>query len=89
MESVIRVFPRDDFTLELWFSTGDYRLFDMKPYLNRGVFTKLKDLTQFKRAYVCFDTVCWPDNLDIAPETLFDRSVPLTKLEKGSTPLKN
>lgn len=25
METVVRVVPRDDFTLELWFSTGDHR----------------------------------------------------------------
>ncbi|WP_414040088.1 DUF2442 domain-containing protein [Acidithiobacillus sp. M4-SHS-6] len=77
MESVVRVLPRDNFTLELWFDTGDHRLFDMTPYLDKGVFTRLKNLAEFKRAYVGFDTVCWPDNLDLAPETLFDRSVPL------------
>ncbi|MBF0255470.1 MAG: DUF2442 domain-containing protein [Gammaproteobacteria bacterium] len=77
MEAVIRVTPRDDFTLELWFDTGDHRLFNMKPYLDRGVFTRLKDLNAFKRAYVAFDTVCWPDNLDIAPETLYDCSIPV------------
>lgn len=31
MERVIRVSPRDDYTLELWFSTGDHRLSDMTP----------------------------------------------------------
>ena len=56
---------------------GDHRLFDVTPYMDRGVFTKLKDLAHFKQAYVAFNTVCWPDNLDIAPETLFDRSVSL------------
>jgi hypothetical protein len=30
----------------------------------------------FKQAYVAYDTVCWPGNLDIAPETLYDRSRP-------------
>lgn len=77
MESVIRVLPREDYSLELWFDTGDHRLFDMKPYLERGVFTQLKDIEHFKQAHVAFDTVCWPDNLDIAPETLYDRSTPL------------
>lgn len=77
MESVVRVLPRDDFTLELWFDTGDHRLFDMAPYLDKGAFTRLKNPDEFKRAYVGFDTVCWPDNLDMAPETLFDRSEPL------------
>ena len=77
MESVIQVVPRDDFSLELCFNTGDHRLFDARPYLERGVFIRLKDIELFKQAYVALDTVCWPDNLDIAPETLFDRSIPI------------
>jgi len=77
MESVIKVVPHDDFSLELWFNTGDHRLFDARPYLNRGVFTRLQNLALFKQAFVALDTVCWPGDLDIAPETLFDRSVPL------------
>ncbi len=76
MESVAKVVPRDDFCLELWFNSGDHRIFDVRPYLNKGVFTQLQSLELFKQAFVALDTVCWPGNLDIAPETLFDRSVP-------------
>jgi hypothetical protein len=75
MESVIRVIPHDDFTLELWFDTGDHRVFDARPYLNKGVFAQLQNLQRFKQAYVALDTVCWPGEIDIAPETLYDRSV--------------
>ena len=77
MESDIRVVPKDDFSLELWFDDGTHRLFDAKPYLERGVFTRLKDPEKFRQAFVAFDTVCWPGEIDIAPETLYDRSVPL------------
>jgi hypothetical protein len=77
MESVIRVLPREDFFLELWFNTGDHRLFDARPYLKRGVFVRLQDVALFTQAFVALDTVCWPGDLDIAPETLYDRSVPL------------
>lgn len=77
MEAVIRVVPRSDFSLELWFSTGDHRLFDARPYLVRGEFRRLQDVALFKQAYLALDTVCWPGNLDIAPETLYDRSVRL------------
>jgi hypothetical protein len=52
-------------------------MFDARPYLSRGVFTRLQDLAIFKQAFVALDTVCWPGNLDIAPETLYDRSRPL------------
>jgi len=74
METVTQVSARDDYMLELKFSTGETRLFDARPYLDKGVFTRLKDPAMFKQAYVAFDTVCWPGNLDIAPETLYDRS---------------
>lgn len=83
MESVIRVLPRDDFTLELWFDTGDHRLFDARPYLNKGIFVQLQNLQRFKQAYVALDTVCWPGEIDIAPETLYDRSVPITEVSEA------
>jgi hypothetical protein len=84
MESVIRVVPGDDFSLELWFSTGDHRRFDARPYLERGVFTRLKDLALFKQAHVALDTVCWPGDLDIAPETLFDKSTPIAEVQNAT-----
>ncbi len=80
MESVVRVVPREDFSLELWFNTGENRLFDVRPYLNRGVFTRLQDIALFKQAFVALDTVCWPGDLDIAPETLYDRSIPIESI---------
>ena len=77
MEAVVRVRPQANFSLELWFNTGDHRWFDVRPYLERGDFRRLKDEALFRQAHVALDTVCWPGGLDIAPETLFDRSVPV------------
>ena len=76
MESVVYVRPCEDFHLELRFNTGETRLFDVRPYLDKGVFRRLRDQDLFNQAYVAFDTVCWPGDLDIAPETLYDRSEP-------------
>ncbi len=75
MESVTRVQVRENFHLDLEFSTGERRTFDARPYLDRGAFQGLKDPAKFSQAYVACGTVCWPGNLDIAPETLYDRSV--------------
>jgi len=77
MEHVTQVAPRDDFHLELTFDTGERKVFDVKPYLDKGVFRRLQDIQLFKQAYVGGGTVCWPQDLDIAPETLYDRSIPL------------
>ncbi|MCM2264602.1 MAG: DUF2442 domain-containing protein [Desulfuromonadales bacterium] len=79
MEAVVRVLPREDYHLEVEFSTGEVRLFDVRPYLDKGVFTQLKDRALFARAFVACDTVCWPNDLDIAPETLYVKSVPISK----------
>lgn len=73
MESVVQVKININFELELLFNTGELRLFDMKPYLSRGVFTRLKEPSLFNQAYVALDTVCWPGNLDISPATLYDK----------------
>jgi hypothetical protein len=73
-ESIVEVRARDDFHLELLFSTGEKGVFDAQPYLQKGVFQRLKDINEFKRASVAYDTVCWPGGLDIAPETLYDRA---------------
>ena len=77
MKAIIAVNTKEGFKLELKFNTGEIKLFDATPYLEKGVFKKLKDEALFKQAYVAFDTVCWPDNLDISPETLYDKSVVL------------
>ena len=78
MEAVKSVRVQDDYMLEIEFDNREIRLFDAKLYLEKGAFRALKDLSRFRQAYVAFDTVCWPGNLDIAPETLYDRSRPTT-----------
>lgn len=77
MERVVTAIPKNDFSLEIVFNTGEKRLFDARPYLSRGIFQRLQDKRLFMQAYVALDTVCWPVDLDIAPETLYDRSVPI------------
>ena len=77
MERVVTAIPQNDFSLEIVFNTGEKRLFDARPYLSRGIFQRLQDKRLFMQAYVALDTVCWPGDLDIAPETLYDRSVPI------------
>jgi hypothetical protein len=73
MEIVTQVQPLENYMLKVAFSTGEVKLFDVKPYLNKGQFIKLQDEKYFNQAYVDYETVCWPGNLDIAPETLFDK----------------
>ena len=75
---VTAVEARPDFSLLLEFESGKRRSFDMRPLLERRPFDRLKSVAVFKLARVENGTVVWPGNIDIAPETLYDRSTPIT-----------
>lgn len=74
---VITVEPREDNKLLILFENGKKRLFDMKPLLEKKPFSKLKNTPLFMKARVEFGTVVWPGAIDIAPETLWDKSEPV------------
>ena len=69
--------PTADYKLLLPFSTGEHRLFDVRPYLNMPFFAKLKDKDVFNQVFVNEYTVEWKNGCDIAPHELYDDSVPV------------
>lgn len=71
---VIKVEPHTDKTLVLVFENQERRIFNMRPYLEKKPFNKLKHTELFMKAKVAYGTVVWPGNIDIAPETLWERS---------------
>lgn len=74
MHKVIDVTANDDFTLDLKFNDGSVRKFDVKPYLEYGIFKELKDINYFKRIKIAFGTVQWQNEQDISPDTLYMES---------------
>ena len=74
---VIKVNAKSDFTLELEFENGEQRIFDMKQYLRKKTYHCLTSFGLFGCASIDYGTVVWPGNIDIAPETLYDASVPI------------
>lgn len=76
---IVSVKPRKDYSLELEFENGERRLFDMRPLLSLKPWDRISKLQLFERARVDYGTVVWPGEIDIAPETLYDDSIPLEK----------
>lgn len=76
MIQVTSVEAVSDFGLELTFNSGERRRFDMRPYLRYPVFRRLENPAFFALARVDYGTVTWPGDIDIAPETLYEHSVP-------------
>jgi hypothetical protein len=81
---VIKVKVVSGYVLELEFENGERRIFDMTPYMEKKPFKRLKLNSAFYAAHVDYGTVVWPGNIDIAPETLYDCSVPFTDKAKGN-----
>ena len=67
---VKQVRPLEDYTLYVELEDGREGVFDLKPYLNRGVFRELLDKTYFAKVHIVSGAVTWPNEQDIAPETL-------------------
>ncbi len=72
--SVTGVVPNDDYLLSVEFDNGEKRVLDMKPYLDFGVFQKLKEPEEFSRVRVSFDTIEWESGADLAPEFVYAKS---------------
>ena len=63
--------PQANFQLLLTFDNGEKRIFDMRPYLELGIFKELKDINLFQTVKKSFDTVEWANEADLDPEILY------------------
>ena len=69
------VSPQDNYTVKLIFENQEEKILDLKPYLSFGVFSQLKDLTEFKTVRVAFGTIEWACGVDLDPEFVYSHSV--------------
>ena len=74
---VIKVQANKDYTLVLTFSNNDIRKFDVKPYLNIGDFTELKDISMFMSVKLFMGSIQWSNELDFSPDTLYEEGQPV------------
>jgi len=72
--SVNNVKALSDYRLKLTFENSETKIFDVKPYLDTGVFATLKDENVFNSVKVSFDTIEWPNGVDLDPEVLYEKS---------------
>ena len=47
----------------------------MSQFFEFGRFAELKDINEFKKVRVTFDTIEWENGLDLDPEFLYEKSV--------------
>ena len=68
---VKKVKPLENYCLMLWFTNGEQKIFDLKPYLNKGVFSQLKNTALFTSVRVVAGSVEWSNGIDLSYDTLY------------------
>ncbi|MCI0554434.1 MAG: DUF2442 domain-containing protein [Anaerolineae bacterium] len=76
--------PQENYCLLLTFENGEKRIFDLKPYLDKGVFMRLQNEALFKTARVVSGSVEWYGEIDLSYDTLYLSSIPV-KPSKGKS----
>ncbi len=69
--------PIEGYRLLIGFSTGESKVYDVSPLLQKPVFSPLKNLALFNKAHIECGTVVWNDDIDLCPESLYCDSVPV------------
>jgi hypothetical protein len=73
------IYPLNDFRLELTFENGECKIFSMKPYLDKGVFTRLRNVALFRAVRVVDGSIEWPGEIDLSYDTLYLGSEPAAR----------
>jgi hypothetical protein len=71
---VKKVTPDTNYTVRLIFDNGEEGIFDVKPYLDKGVFKELIDLHVFNSVKPVMGTIQWKNGQDFCPDTLYIES---------------
>ncbi|HXU34872.1 MAG TPA: DUF2442 domain-containing protein [Blastocatellia bacterium] len=76
---VVSVRALEDYEVEVTFENGERRIFDVKPYMTHGVFTRLKDRSLFEAVRVVAGSIEWPGEIDLSYETLYIQGQPISE----------
>jgi hypothetical protein len=81
---VTGVKPLQDYRLLLTFSTDEQKIYDVSPLLELPVYRPLKEVAVFNDVHIDFETITWCNgDVDIAPETLYQESIPISKIKEA------
>ncbi len=73
------VTPNNDYTVNIIFDNGEEKLFDVSPYLDKGIFKELQNKDIFKTVKPIMGSIQWKHGQDFCPDTLYLSSNRITK----------
>ncbi|MGI8669965.1 MAG: DUF2442 domain-containing protein [Aridibacter sp.] len=59
-----------EYKIKVVLSNGKRGIFDVKPYLDKGIFTELKDYNYFRNDRIEYGTISWQNGQDFSPNTI-------------------
>ena len=65
------VYPNADFTINIKFDNEEEKVFDVMPYLDKGIFRELKNPCLFNSVRPFLGSVQWKNGQDFCPDTLY------------------
>ena len=74
MREIIEVEALEEYQLKLTFDNGEIKIKDMKPYLDKGIFKKLKDIKVFNNVKIKYGTISWENDIDMCVDSLYETS---------------
>ncbi|HDR52018.1 MAG TPA: DUF2442 domain-containing protein [Mariniphaga anaerophila] len=66
--------PLKDYKIYLEFNNGEVKIFDVKPFLSKGIFKELQNPEMFNSVRVVDGSVQWNNEADFCPDTLYVES---------------
>ena len=81
---VLSVKALENHRLQVVLSNGREGVFDVAPYLDIGVFKRLKEPAYFSRVKTLFAGVGWPGGQDLSPLKIADEMHPLPRRKVAS-----
>lgn len=70
MVKIIEAIPGRNHTLAVKLDNGKTGVFDVSPFLDKGIFRELKDERYFAQVAVRGRSICWPNSQDFCADTI-------------------
>lgn len=70
MNKIVAVKSIENFKLLVTLSDQRWGIFDVSPYLEKGIFTQLKNKDYFNQVFLCAGGVAWPNGQDFSADTI-------------------
>jgi len=84
MRKITAIRANDDWTLDISFSDGSERQFDVKPLLHLKAFLALEDISLFKGVKNHGYFIEWDNEADLSADTLYLEGMEICATKAGS-----